>query len=153
MVSHDIYAALAAILHPMPPTPPREEFSSDADYEFYMKGHQAHLEMVARDREQTAEDLQISAEEVEEDPVLRALAEQRAVKEEAEAKIRMLIAYAREFTVPRPYTLAGLANAAGFKSPSGVRTSYDLRTAAEVADRTGLKPRNWQADGSTPTGS
>lgn len=54
--------------------------------------------------------------------------------------MRLLIAYGREFTRPRPYKLEDLAGAAGM-SVSGVRTAYDDDEVAEVARRTGTKPR------------
>jgi len=62
------------------------------------------------------------------DPVLAALRAARARRDQADRDIRMLLAYARELTTPRPYRLADLAEAAG-KSISGVRTAY---TAADV---------------------
>lgn len=54
----------------------------------------------------------------------------------AEARMRRLIAYGREFTRPRPYRLEDLARAAGM-SLSGVRTAY---ADAEVARLTGARP-------------
>jgi hypothetical protein len=57
----------------------------------------------------------------------------------AEARMRLLIAYGREFTRPRPYRLEDLARAAGM-SISGVRTAYDDDEVAEVARLTGAKP-------------
>jgi hypothetical protein len=51
----------------------------------------------------------------------------------AEAEIRLLIAYGREFARPRPYRLA---EACG-RSISGVRTAYDQDEIAVVADRIG----------------
>lgn len=57
------------------------------------------------------------------DPLLVALREARRRKLRAEQDIRTLIAYAREFTRPRPYRLIDLAQAAGM-SVSGVRTAY-----------------------------
>ena len=52
----------------------------------------------------------------------------------------MLLAYAREFVGPRPYTLAELARFAGM-SISGVRTAYSDTEVAEVALRTGTRAR------------
>ena len=57
------------------------------------------------------------------DPVLAALRDARARRDQAEAEIRILLAYARELITPRPYRLADLAAATG-KSISGVRTGY-----------------------------
>ena len=62
------------------------------------------------------------------DPVLAALRAARARRDQADRDIRILLAYARELTTPRPYRLADLAEATG-KSISGVRTAY---TAADV---------------------
>ena len=53
--------------------------------------------------------------------------------------MRLLIAYGREFTRPRPYRLEDLARAAGM-SISGVRTAYDDDEIAEVARLTGARP-------------
>ena len=50
----------------------------------------------------------------------------------AEQDIRTLIAYAREFTRPRPYRLIDLAQAAGM-SVSGVRTAYAPRDVERAA--------------------
>jgi hypothetical protein len=62
------------------------------------------------------------------DPVLAALRAARARRDQADRDIRILLAYARELTTPRPYRLADLADATG-KSISGIRTAY---TAADV---------------------
>jgi hypothetical protein len=58
----------------------------------------------------------------------------------AEARMRLLIAYGREFTRPRPYRLEDLARASGM-SISGARTAYDEDEVAEVAKLTGTRPR------------
>jgi hypothetical protein len=68
------------------------------------------------------------------DPLLAALADARWRKEQAAADMRLLLAYAREITTPRPYRLADLAHAAGM-SISGVRTAY---TDADVQHAAGL---------------
>jgi len=54
-----------------------------------------------------------------------------------EADMRLLIAYGRCFTHPRPYKLIDLANAAGM-SISGIRTAYDtdeIGQATEILQR------------------
>ncbi len=66
--------------------------------------------------------------------------------------MRRLLAYGREFTRPRPYRLADLADAAGM-SISGVRTAYDAEEIAQVADATGLKPSASQLAIDPQTGS
>ncbi len=57
------------------------------------------------------------------DPVLAALADARRRRDQANHDIRLLLAYARELTRPRPYRLIDLAEAAGM-STSGVRIAY-----------------------------
>jgi hypothetical protein len=68
------------------------------------------------------------------DPVLAALQEARKRRDRADRDIRILLAYAREFTRPRPYRLNDLAAAAGM-SISGVRTGYtrhDIEEAGQL---------------------
>jgi hypothetical protein len=68
------------------------------------------------------------------DTLLLALADARRRKEQADQDIRMIVAYARELTTPRPYRLADLADAAGM-SISWVRTAYkpgDIERAAAL---------------------
>jgi hypothetical protein len=70
------------------------------------------------------------------DPLLAALADARERKQRAERDIRLLLAYAREHTKPRPYRLADLAEAAG-KSVSGVRSAYSTADVEQAARLTG----------------
>jgi len=68
------------------------------------------------------------------DPVLAAIEEARNRRDQADRDIRILLAYARELTSPRPYRLTDLAAAAGM-SVSGVRTAYtqeDIETAQRI---------------------
>jgi hypothetical protein len=68
------------------------------------------------------------------DPVLAALRAARARRDQADRDIRILLAYARELAIPRPYRLADLAEATG-KSISGIRTAYttdDLDAARHI---------------------
>jgi hypothetical protein len=58
----------------------------------------------------------------------------------AETEIRLLVAYGREFTRPRPYRLADLAEACGM-SISGVRTAYDHDEIEAVAAGLGRAAR------------
>src|SRR6516225_9922168 len=84
------------------------------------------------------------------DPVLDALREARDRRDQADRDIRILLAYARELTRPRPYRLADLAAAAGM-SVSGVRVAYTrqhvdsaqrlLRAMKSGSDRPGPEPR------------
>jgi len=70
------------------------------------------------------------------DPLLAALADAAQRKQRADHDIRLLLAYAREHTQPRPYRLADLAKAAGM-SPSGIRTAYTQADTEEAARLTG----------------
>jgi hypothetical protein len=66
------------------------------------------------------------------DPLLAALAGAAQRKLQADHEIRLLLAFAREVSEPRPYRLADLAKAAGM-SISGVRTAYTQRDVAYAA--------------------
>jgi len=70
------------------------------------------------------------------DPLLTGIAAARHAMVAAEARMRLLIAYGREFVRPRPYRLEDLAQAAGM-SVSGVRTAYGEDEVAKVARLTG----------------
>jgi hypothetical protein len=65
------------------------------------------------------------------DPVLAALKDARERRDQADRDIRILLAYARELSRPRPYRLSDLAAAAGM-SISGVRVAY-TRQHIEIA--------------------
>ena len=70
------------------------------------------------------------------DPLLAALADAARRKQRADYDIRLLLAYAREHTQPRPYRLADLAQAAGM-SISGIRTAYTQADIDHAARLTG----------------
>ncbi|SDN13193.1 hypothetical protein SAMN04488074_1361, partial [Lentzea albidocapillata subsp. violacea] len=74
------------------------------------------------------------------DPLIGELANAAAQIRAAEKRRRLLLAYAREFVEPRPYTLDTLAKAASM-SVSGVRTAYDDEEIYVVAKRIGAKLR------------
>ena len=63
------------------------------------------------------------------DPLLQALRQARLRRDQADQELRTLIALGREFTSPKPYRLADLAEASGL-SQTGVRTAYALREIA-----------------------
>ncbi|MDA8068173.1 MAG: hypothetical protein M0T77_06135 [Actinomycetota bacterium] len=86
------------------------------------------------------------------DPLLTTLAGLRRQRHDLDAATRRLLAYGREFTRPRPYRLADLADAAGM-SISGVRTAYDGEEIAQVAAATGLKPSTSRLAADPPTGA
>ncbi|MDG4829256.1 hypothetical protein O7627_08050 [Solwaraspora sp. WMMD1047] len=131
----DIFEDVAAILHPIPqPIHPEDEHDD---------GFQAATAEASDAQQRTAEDLRLSWEHGDQDPLIGALNTARRAKEQAEEQIRQLVAYGREFVQPRPYTLGDLAAAAGM-SISGTRTAYGHRDVDAVAATTGTKPREWR---------
>ena len=75
------------------------------------------------------------------DPLLAALAQARQRRDTADRDMRVLLAFAREITAPRPYRLADLAQAAGM-SISGIRAAYTrghVQHAARLLDGTPLR--------------
>jgi hypothetical protein len=93
----------------------------------------------AQEREEYAHQLRL-AMEADVDPVLHEIEVARAQMLAAERRLRLLVAYGREFVRPRPYRLEDLARAAGM-SISGVRTAYTDDEIDDVAERTGVKAR------------
>ncbi|GAA5609786.1 hypothetical protein Spla01_00916 [Streptomyces platensis] len=112
---------IAAIRFPLPPpgsvTPPDLYFDA--------------CEQAERLRTEEAEHLEAASEGLEADPLLLALEDARARKAAADAEIRRLLAYGREFHGPRPYRLDSLAQASGM-TISGIRTAYGIREIQEV---------------------
>src|SRR5215468_7215047 len=125
MTAHDICADIAALLHPIP-------VPADAEQDDW-----GPPPIVWEEREEEAQRLRLSWDEGGIDPLLATLASLRAQRLRLEADMRLLIAYARRFTHPRPYKLIDLAEAAGM-SISGVRIAYDdeeLNQLTELLDR------------------
>lgn len=124
---------IAAIVHPMPePGDVPDEHYDDA----------CHATEEAR--EALIDRLNTGWNVADVDPLIGAIREAAHQRDQADAEVRRLIAYGREFTRPRPYKLTDLAQAAVL-SISGVRTAYDHADVADVQERTGLKPRDWRA--------
>jgi hypothetical protein len=127
MASHDICADIAAMLHPVP------RIAGDDDGDWGAAGP------VLEEQEEEAGQLRLSWEEGGADPLLSALARLRAQRLRLEADTRLLIAYARRFTHPRPYKLVDLAEATGM-SISGVRIAFDDDDLSQVTDLLGRAP-------------
>jgi AraC-like DNA-binding protein len=101
---------------------------------------------VAEDREAYEQGLRLSWEHEDDfDPLLGEIGAARNAMLAAEARMRLLVAYGREFIRPRPYRLEDLARAAGM-SISGVRTAYDADEIAEVTRLTGARPARRPAE-------
>ena len=130
MTLHDMCADIAALLNPMP--------AHDGEGDESEEESRAHAaEEAWREREEMAEGLRMSWAEEDVDPLLSTLASLRNRRLQLEADMRILIAYGRCFTHPRPYKLIDLANAAGM-SISGIRTAYDddeIDQAAQILER------------------
>lgn len=140
MAIRDIITDLADLIHPLPEEP--GEFADDSE----ATGCSAMREDAAEQREAYEQGLRLTWDHDHDfDPLLAEIDAARDEMLAAEARMRLLIAYGREFTRPRPYRLEDLARAAGM-SISGVRTAYDHDEIAEVTRLTGAKPARRPAE-------
>ena len=137
MPVHDICADIAALLYPMP----EQTGEGDAAY-------QVMAEVAGQEREDLAEQLRLSLQEGGIDPLLSTLARLRDQRLQLEADMRLLMAYGRCFTSPRPYKLIDLARAAGL-SISGVRIAF---TDDEITQATAVLRRPPVSDGGPAPG-
>lgn len=136
MTARDIITDLTDLTHPLPEDPPPGGWGDD---EAWQAGHEYDDEV--RQREEYEGQLRLRLEHEDSfDPLIAEIEAARDTMLRTEARRRLLIAYGREFTRPRPYRLEDLARAAGM-SVSGVRTAYDEDEVAEVARLTGTSPR------------
>jgi hypothetical protein len=130
MAANDICADIAALLNPIPSRTGQDTHPDDDAYN-------AMAESAWQERESMSEELRLSWQEGGADPLLSTLARLRQQRLRLEADMRLLMAYGRCFTHPRPYKLIDLANAAGL-SISGVRIAFDddeIAQAAEILQR------------------
>jgi hypothetical protein len=135
MTLHDMCEDIAALLNPMP-APVENGDESDEE------AHSNAAAAAWQERGEMAEDLRTGWSEEDIDPLLSTLSSLRNRRLQLEAEMRLLIAYGRCFTHPRPYKLIDLANAAGM-SISGIRTAYDtdeIDQAAEILERPPTNP-------------
>ncbi|MFC9250666.1 hypothetical protein [Amycolatopsis thailandensis] len=134
MAKRDMIDDLVDILYPWPG--PENVRGGDED------ALDAARDAVAEQREKYEQNLRM-AEEHSEDPQFDVLlSEIYAARREmraAEARMRTLVAYGREFVKPRPYQLKDLAAETGM-SISGTRSSYSFEEIAAVARRIGRQP-------------
>ena len=133
MTARDIITDLTDLTFPLPDEP---EFDNDDEATAW----RAMADAAVEDRENYEQRLRLTWEHEDGyDPLLGEIEMARHAMLQAEARMRLLIAYGREFTRPRPYRLEDLARAAGM-SISGVRTAYNDDEVAEVARLTGARP-------------
>ncbi|GAA1545336.1 hypothetical protein GCM10009730_63040 [Streptomyces albidochromogenes] len=88
-------------------------------------------EQAERLRADEAQNLQAASDSLEADPLLLALEDARTRKAAADAEIRLLLAYGREFHGTRPYRLEPLSQASGL-TISGIRTAYGPNEIQQV---------------------
>lgn len=135
MATRDIFTDLVNLTHPLP------EHPGDDAHDDQLDRWSSWREEVVKDREDYKQNMRLTWEHDDDyDPLLAEIAHARAAMLEAEKRMRLLIAYGREFIDPRPYKLDDLARAAGM-SISGVRTAYDDDEIIEAARLTGAKLR------------
>jgi hypothetical protein len=136
MAAHDICADIAAVLNPMPA--PADQGHDD--------GWDAAATATLQGRDDEASELRLAWKDGGIDPLLSTLAALRARRLRLEADTRLLIAYARRFTHPRPYKLIDLAEAAGM-SISGTRIAYDDDELDQLAELLSRPPLPLPGDG------
>jgi hypothetical protein len=101
------------------------------------RGHVSQRQAAWQEREALAEELHVSLQEGGIDPLLSTLARLHDQRLQLEADMRLLMAYGRCFTSPRPYKLIDLARASGL-SISGVRIAFtddEITQASEILRR------------------
>lgn len=139
---------LVDLLYPLPIAAPVVGPDGDpADSEDLVawEGHDAARVAVEYERQGFSDNLRAAEDAADEgyygasDPVLDELRRAHRQRLDAELRVRLLLAYAREFT-PRAYTLESLARAGGL-SVSGVRTAYTKVEIDEVGRRIGRPAR------------
>jgi hypothetical protein len=135
MAGHDMCADVAALLNPFPSA---DDIDADEDIS------EIPTTQLEEEREEMAESLRNAWSGGGIDPLLDTLSGLRQQRLRLEEEMRLLIAYARHFTHPRPYKLIDLANAAGM-SISGVRTAYEVEEIGRVAEILGRRPLDHQA--------
>jgi hypothetical protein len=139
MANRDIFSDLTNLTHPLPDHP-----GTGADDE--LEHWSDWCRDVQNDRDHYEQKLRLSWEHGDNyDPLLAEIADARQALIAAQQRIRLLIAYGREFVEPRPYKLDDLARAAGM-SISGVRTAYDDEEIFQVSQLIGAKLRRRDQD-------
>jgi hypothetical protein len=148
MVKRDVVDDLVDVLYPWPDRPvpmlgPDGDLG-DADELADEEANDAARYDVEQERQAFAENLRAAQDADDDvydpfDALINELRRARQERDHASARIRMLIAYGREFTA-QPYKLGTLAQAGGL-SISGVRTVYSPTDIDEVSRRIGRPAR------------
>ncbi|MEU7697177.1 hypothetical protein [Streptomyces sp. NPDC039028] len=125
----DATRELAALRHPLP------EPGSVTPEDCFIDACEKADEL----REEEAFRLEAASEALGVDPLLLALDDLKTQKEAADAQIRSLLAYGREFHGHHPYSLEELARRSGYTF-SGVRTAYGEKEIQTVAVQIGRQP-------------
>lgn len=127
---------LVDIVHPMPAALPDDADEDDKD------AHWAGCDHIDGQRRKFEEYLRVQDEHGESryDALLDQIRDARREMLDAEERMRLLVAYGREFIKPQPYQLKDLAGATGM-SISGTRGAYTVEEIATVARRIGRQPR------------
>ncbi|MGW8955972.1 hypothetical protein [Streptomyces sp. NPDC055709] len=120
---------LAALCHPLP------EPGSVIPEDCYIET----LGQVQQQRKDDALRLKVSGECLKRDALLLELDELRSRKEAVDARIRQVLAFARDFHGKHLYDVEELARAAGY-SVSEVRTAYGDEELEFVAQQIGRGP-------------
>lgn len=148
MARRDAVDDLVDLLYPLPVAAPvvgPDGDPADAEDLVAWEGHEAARVAVEYARQGFVDNLRAAEEAAgegyygESDPVLDELRRAHRERLDAESRVRLLLAYAREFT-PRAYRLESLARAGGL-SVSGVRTAYSTVEIDEVSRRIGRPAR------------
>lgn len=134
MTRRDIVSDVCNIVCPIPDPP------GDGAPEEVVDAFGAEIDVALAAQDRLRGNIEASWEGGDVDPLIGEIANARAEIREAEQRLRLLLAYGREFVEPRPYTLDSLAQAAGM-SVSGVRTAYDNEEIFTVAKLIGAKLR------------
>jgi hypothetical protein len=146
MAKRDMIDDLVDIVHPMPDPP-----GVDAD-ENEEASHDAWRDEVQDQRHSFEKNIRDTRDNADfyYDPLLAEIGRARREMREAEERMRLLVAYAREFVTPQPYQLKDLAAATGM-SISGTRSAYAVAEIADVARRLARQPRPRPTGAATPS--
>ncbi|MGY5124351.1 hypothetical protein [Streptomyces nigrescens] len=137
----NLISDIAAIRYPLP----LPGSVTPADLYFDACEQAEHL------RIEEAERLEAASDGLDADPLLLALEDAKARKAEADAEIRRLLAYGREFHGARPYRLESLAQSSGM-TVSGIRTAYGSDEVKDVEHAVRREPNRRIAKSSTRGG-